>query len=54
MIWEYKVMIIVMTTKTVENHVNKCEKYWPLQTGTYLLSTEGPRLTRILSPMQFA
>ena len=33
MIWEYKVMIIVMTTKTVENHVNKCEKYWPLQTG---------------------
>ena len=37
MIWEYKVMIIMMTTKTVENHVNKCEKYWPLQTGKYYI-----------------
>ena len=29
LIWEQKVMVIVMTTKTVERHRTKCGQYWP-------------------------
>ena len=33
MIWEQKVLVIVMTTRTVEKHKNKCGQYWPDDVG---------------------
>ena len=29
MVWEQKVVVIVMTTRTVERHRTKCGQYWP-------------------------
>ena len=34
MIWEQKVLVIVMTTRTVEKHKNKCGQYWPDDVGS--------------------
>ena len=34
MIWEQKVLVIVMTTRTVEKHKNKCGQYWPYDVGS--------------------
>ena len=37
LIWEQKVMVIVMTTKTVERHRTKCGQYWPEDVGESLI-----------------
>ena len=29
MVWEQRVVVIVMTTRTVERHRTKCGQYWP-------------------------
>lgn len=36
LVWEQKVMVIVMTTKTVERHRTKCGQYWPEDVGDVL------------------
>jgi len=36
MVWEQKVVVIVMTTRTVERHRTKCGQYWPELEGTNL------------------
>ena len=33
MVWEQKVLVIVMTTKAVEKHKTKCGQYWPDDVG---------------------
>ena len=40
LIWEQKVMVIVMTTKTVERHRTKCGQYWPEDVGESLIIGE--------------
>ena len=46
MIWEQRVQVIVMTTKTIERHRPKCGQYWPedcgtsIQTGLYVIHSE--------------
>eukprot|EP00092_Neocalanus_flemingeri_P001562 GFUD01001664.1.p1 GENE.GFUD01001664.1~~GFUD01001664.1.p1 ORF type:complete len:742 (+),score=116.54 GFUD01001664.1:253-2478(+) len=34
MVWEQKVVVIVMTTRTVERHRTKCGQYWPELEGS--------------------
>jgi len=34
MVWEQRVVVIVMTTRTVERHRTKCGQYWPELEGT--------------------
>ena len=29
LVWEQRVVVIVMTTRTVERHRTKCGQYWP-------------------------
>jgi len=36
MVWEQSVLVIVMTTRTVERHRTKCGQYWPELEGTSL------------------
>ena len=36
MVWEQRVVVIVMTTKTVERHRTKCGQYWPEAAGASL------------------
>jgi len=36
MVWEQRVVVIVMTTRTVERHRTKCGQYWPELEGTKL------------------
>jgi tyrosine-protein phosphatase non-receptor type 9 len=33
MVWEQRVLVVVMTTKTVERHRTKCGQYWPEDCG---------------------
>lgn len=34
MVWELRVVVIVMTTRTIERHRTKCGQYWPELEGT--------------------
>jgi len=34
MVWEQRVLLVVMTTRTVERHRTKCGQYWPELEGT--------------------
>jgi len=34
MVWEQRVLVVVMTTRTVERHRTKCGQYWPELEGT--------------------
>lgn len=38
MIWEQDVVVVVMTTKTVERHRTKCGQYWPEDCGSSLVA----------------
>ncbi len=40
MVWEQRVLVVVMTTKVVERHRTKCGQYWPEDVGAVL--TAGP------------
>ena len=37
MIWEQRVVVIVMTTRTVERGRTKCGQYWPELEGIYIV-----------------
>jgi len=37
LVWEQRVVVIVMTTRTIERHRTKCGQYWPELEGTSLL-----------------
>ena len=39
MVWEQKVLVIVMTTRAVEKHKTKCGQYWPEDVGSAPLGT---------------
>ena len=41
LVWEQKVLTIVMTTKTVERHRTKCGQYWPEDVGETLIIGEN-------------
>jgi tyrosine-protein phosphatase non-receptor type 9 len=41
LVWEHQVMVIVMTTKTVERHRTKCGQYWPEDVGETLVIGEN-------------
>ena len=41
LVWEQKVMVIVMTTKTIERHRQKCGQYWPEDVGESLIIGEN-------------
>ena len=46
MVWELRVVVIVMTTRTVERHRTKCGQYWPelegeIQASRNLLKTRS-------------
>ena len=34
MVWEQRVLVVVMTTRTVERHRTKCGQYWPELEGS--------------------
>ena len=34
MVWEQKVLVVVMTTKAIEKHKTKCGQYWPDDVGS--------------------
>jgi len=41
LVWEQQVMVIVMTTKTIERHRTKCGQYWPEDVGESLIIGEN-------------
>ena len=41
MVWELRVVVIVMTTRTVERTRTKCGQYWPELEGEYMELTRG-------------
>ena len=41
LVWEQKVLVIVMTTKTIERHRTKCGQYWPEDEGESLIIGEN-------------
>ena len=41
LVWEQNVKVIVMTTKTIERHRQKCGQYWPEDVGESLIIGEN-------------